>query len=95
MSPQSGSALLCNGGLAILFGNLARTERSSKPPHAARMREHEDHTRFRFRREVTKALMAKSIKSGDVVVIRYEGPKAAPASASAHAYVAPRGPRPG
>ncbi|NLE94758.1 MAG: dihydroxy-acid dehydratase, partial [Dehalococcoidia bacterium] len=43
------------------------------------MRVHEGPARvFNSEEEVTKALMARSIKSGDVVVIRYEGPKGGP-----------------
>ena len=33
---------------------------------------------FDSEEEATKAIMAKKIKTGDVVVIRYEGPKGGP-----------------
>ncbi len=68
------------GGLAILFGNLAPDGAVVKAAAVLpEMRVHEGPARvFDSEEEVTKALMAKSIKSGDVVVIRYEGPKGGP-----------------
>jgi dihydroxy-acid dehydratase len=68
------------GGLAILFGNLAPDGAVVKAAAVLpEMRVHEGPARvFNSEEEVTKALMARSIKSGDVVVIRYEGPKGGP-----------------
>jgi dihydroxy-acid dehydratase len=68
------------GGLAILFGNLAPegavVKRSAVAPE---MLVHEGPARvFDSEDEVTKAIMAHKIKSGDVIVIRYEGPKGGP-----------------
>ncbi len=68
------------GGLAILFGNLAPQGAVVKRSAVAKeMMVHEGPARvFDSEDEVTKAIMAHKIKSGDVVVIRYEGPKGGP-----------------
>ncbi len=68
------------GGTAILFGNLAPdgavVKRAAVAPEMmvhsgpARVYDSED--------EATKAIMGGKVKSGDVVVIRYEGPKGGP-----------------
>jgi len=68
------------GGIAILFGNLAPegavVKRAAVAPEmmvhrgAARVFDSED--------EATKAIMDKNIKPGEVIVIRYEGPKGGP-----------------
>lgn len=68
------------GGLAILFGNLAPdgavvkasavTEPMLKHTGPARVFDTED--------EATEAILGGKIKEGDVVVIRYEGPKGGP-----------------
>ena len=68
------------GGLAILFGNLAPdgavVKRSAVAPEMmtyrglAQVFDSED--------EATRAIMGGDIKSGDVVVIRYEGPRGGP-----------------
>jgi len=68
------------GGLAILFGNLAPggavVKRSAVHPD---MMVHSGPARvFDSEEEVTKAVMAGEIQAGDVVVIRYEGPKGGP-----------------
>ena len=68
------------GGLAILFGNLAPegavVRRSAVAPE---MLSHRGPARvFESEEEATKAIMAKSIKAGDVIIIRYEGPKGGP-----------------
>ena len=68
------------GGLAILFGNLAPegavVRRSAVAPD---MLSHRGPARvFESEEEATKAIMAKSIKAGDVIIIRYEGPKGGP-----------------
>jgi len=69
-----------DGGLAILFGNLAPegaiVKRSAVVPA---MLVHQGPARvFDSEDEVTEAIMAHKIKSGDVIVIRYEGPKGGP-----------------
>ncbi len=68
------------GGLAILFGNLAPegavVKRSAVLPE---MMVHQGPARvFDSEEEATEQIMAGSIKSGEVVVIRYEGPKGGP-----------------
>jgi dihydroxy-acid dehydratase len=68
------------GGTAILFGNLAPdgavVKRAAVVPE---MMVHSGPARvFDSEEEATKAIMARSIKPGDVVVIRYEGPKGGP-----------------
>jgi dihydroxy-acid dehydratase len=68
------------GGLAILFGNLAPeggvVKRSAVAPE---MMVHQGPARvFDSEDDATKAIIEGKIKSGDVVVIRYEGPKGGP-----------------
>jgi len=68
------------GGLVILFGNLAPeggvVKRAAVAPE---MTEHRGAARvFDSEEEATKAIMSKKIKAGEVVVIRYEGPKGGP-----------------
>jgi dihydroxy-acid dehydratase len=68
------------GGLAILFGNLAPegavVKRAAVAPE---MMSHRGRARvFDSEEEATRAIMAKKIKAGEVVVIRYEGPKGGP-----------------
>jgi len=68
------------GGLAILFGNLA-TEGAvvKKAAVAPEMMVHQGPARvFDSEEEATQAIMGGSIKSGEVIVIRYEGPKGGP-----------------
>jgi dihydroxy-acid dehydratase len=72
------NAIHPEGGLGILYGNLApegavmKTAASPKNFHKgpARVFDRED--------AAFKALQRKEIKAGDVVVIRYEGPKGGP-----------------
>lgn len=69
-----------NGGIAILRGNLAVdgavVKRSAVAPE---MLKHEGPARvFNSEEEAIEAIMGKKIKSGDVVIIRYEGPKGGP-----------------
>jgi len=68
------------GGLAILFGNLAPEGAVVKQAAVApEMMKHRGPARvFDSEEEATKAIMSKKIKSGDVLVIRYEGPKGGP-----------------
>jgi dihydroxy-acid dehydratase len=68
------------GGIAILFGNLAPegavVKRSAVAPE---MLVHRGPARvFDSEEAATRAIMKKNIKSGDVIVIRYEGPKGGP-----------------
>ena len=68
------------GGIAILRGNLAKdgavVKRSAVAPE---MLKHEGPARvFNSEEEAIEAIMSKKIVPGDVVVIRYEGPKGGP-----------------
>jgi dihydroxy-acid dehydratase len=74
------TAYSSKGGLAILFGNIAPegavVKRSAVAPE---MMVHKGPARvFNSEDEATKAIMEKKINHGDVVVIRYEGPKGGP-----------------
>ena len=74
------TAYSAKGGLAVLFGNIAPEgavvkrsavdEKMMKHKGPARVFDSED--------EATRAIMVGAIKPGDVVVIRYEGPKGGP-----------------
>ncbi|HRQ44017.1 MAG TPA: dihydroxy-acid dehydratase [Candidatus Goldiibacteriota bacterium] len=68
------------GGLAILFGNLAPNGAVVKQAAVApEMMKREARARvFESEEEAQKAILGKKIKPGDVVVIRYEGPKGGP-----------------
>ena len=71
------------GGTAILFGNLAPegavVKRAAVAPE---MMVHSGPARvYNSEDEATKAIMAGEVKSGDVVVIRYEGPRGGPGHA--------------
>ncbi len=68
------------GGIAILFGNLAPegavVKRAAVAPE---MMVHRGAARvFDSEEEATEAIMNKKIKPGEIVVIRYEGPKGGP-----------------
>ncbi len=68
------------GGIAILFGNLAPdggvVKRSAV---AAEMMVHSGPARvFDSEEQATRAIMAGSIEPGEVLVIRYEGPRGGP-----------------
>ena len=68
------------GGLAVLTGNLAPdgsvVKRSAVVPE---MMVHEGPARvFECEEDACEAILSGKIKEGDVVVIRYEGPKAGP-----------------
>jgi len=74
------NAYTSTGGLAILFGNLAPdgavVRRSAV---ALEMLTHRGPARvFDSEEEATEAIMRGSINPGDVIVIRYEGPKGGP-----------------
>lgn len=68
------------GGIAVLTGNLARDGSVVKQSAVApEMMAHSGPARvFDGEEAATEAIMAGRIKAGDVVVIRYEGPKGGP-----------------
>jgi len=68
------------GGLSILFGNLAPEGAVVKTAAVApEMLTHRGPARvFDSEEEGTRAIMSGSIKKGDVIVIRYEGPRGGP-----------------
>jgi len=68
------------GGLAILFGNLAPQGAVVKSGAVdPEMMVHEGPARvYEDEEEATKGIMKGEVKKGDVVVIRYEGPRGGP-----------------
>jgi dihydroxy-acid dehydratase len=68
------------GGLAILYGNIAPQGCVVKQSAVRQeMLQHEGPARvFDSEDDATKAIMAGRIRKGEVVVIRYEGPKGGP-----------------
>lgn len=86
MDPENGCirsveyAYTQDGGLAVLYGNIARDgcivktagvdEESFKFTGKARVFESQD--------DAVKAILGHEIEAGDVVIIRYEGPKGGP-----------------
>ncbi len=68
------------GGLSILFGNLAPDGAVVKSAAVSpEMMVHQGPARvFNSEDEGTKGIMSGSIKEGEVVVLRYEGPKGGP-----------------
>jgi len=68
------------GGLAILFGNLAPEGAVVKAAAVApNMMVHQGPARvFDSEEEATEAIMAGAFEPGDVLVLRYEGPKGGP-----------------
>jgi dihydroxy-acid dehydratase len=68
------------GGLAILYGNLAPQGCVVKQSAVRQeMLKHQGPARvFDSEDDATKAIMAGRIRKGEVVVIRYEGPKGGP-----------------
>jgi len=68
------------GGIAVLFGNLAPEGAVVKRAAvASEMMVHRGPARvFDSEEDATTAIMSGSIKSGEVLVIRYEGPKGGP-----------------
>ena len=67
-----------DGGVAVLYGNLAPGGAMIKAFSVPKeMRVHTGRARvFEFEEEAVHALVARQIKPGDVLVIRYEGPRA-------------------
>ncbi len=68
------------GGLAVLFGNLAPDGGIVKQSAVAEtMMRHQGPARvFDSEEDATRAILGGKIKKGDVVVIRYEGPRGGP-----------------
>lgn len=68
------------GGLAVLFGNLAPEGAVVKQALVApQMLTHRGPARvFESEEDATQAIMARRFKDGDVLVIRYEGPRGGP-----------------
>lgn len=69
-----------SGGLAILFGNLALEGAVVKQGAVApEMMQHEGPARvFDSEEEAVEAILNQKIRAGDVIVIRYEGPRGGP-----------------
>jgi dihydroxy-acid dehydratase len=74
------------GSIAVLKGNLAPNGAVVKQVAvSAKMKKHEGPARvFECLEEALNALEAKEIKRGDVLVIRYEGPKGGPGMREQH-----------
>lgn len=68
------------GGITVLRGNLAPEGAIVKQSAvSSKMRKHKGPAKvFESEEEVQEALLLKKIKEGDVLVIRYEGPKGSP-----------------
>ncbi len=68
------------GGLSILFGNLAEEGAVIKAAGIVDSMRHFKGTAicFNSQPEAIAGIMSKKVKAGDVVVIRYEGPKGGP-----------------
>ncbi len=68
------------GGLAILFGNLAPEGAVIKTAGvSAAMRKHSGPARiFESQEDAQAGILAGQVQAGDVVVIRYEGPRGGP-----------------
>ena len=75
-----GNSLSQEGGIAILRGNLAPEGAVIKISAVnPTMMQHEGPAKvFESEEEVREALYSKSIEKGDILVIRYEGPKGSP-----------------
>ncbi len=69
-----------SGGLAMLFGNVAREGAVVKRSAVAEeMMRHQGPARvFNSEEEAVEAILSNQINSGDVIVIRYEGPRGGP-----------------
>lgn len=68
------------GGLVVLKGNLAPEGAvAKKSAISAPMMQHKGPARiFEFEEEAIEEVLNRKIKAGDVIVIRYQGPKGAP-----------------
>ncbi len=69
-----------NGGIAVLRGNLAPQGAVVKQGAVdSEMMKHQGKARvFESEEEASEAILGKKINSGDVIVIRFEGPKGGP-----------------
>ncbi len=72
--------LASEGGIAVLYGNLAPDGAIVKQSGvAARMMRHRGPARvFESEEQVRDGLLDRNVKAGDVLVVRYEGPKGGP-----------------
>jgi len=77
---RAGNAHSASGGLAILFGNLAPNGSVVKAGGVAvSMRKFNGPARiYESQDEALVGIMARQVKEGEVVVIRYEGPRGGP-----------------
>jgi len=68
------------GGIAVLKGNLAPEGAVVKQSGVSpKMRQHKGPARiFECEEDVKKAMLSNNIRKGDVLVVRYEGPKGSP-----------------
>jgi dihydroxy-acid dehydratase len=70
---------VAQGGLAVLRGNLARSAVVRPTVIAPEMMKHQGQAKvYDSQEEALKALQKNKVKPGDVVVVRYEGPKGGP-----------------
>jgi dihydroxy-acid dehydratase len=73
------NAYSATGGLAILYGNLAPEGAVIKTGGVAGSRQHRGPARvFESEEDATAGILSGNIKPGEVIVIRYEGPKGGP-----------------
>ena len=75
-----GNPFSSEGGIVVLRGNLAPEGAVAKQSAiAGAMMKHKGSARvFELEEEAIEAVLAGEIKAGDVIVIRYQGPKGAP-----------------
>jgi dihydroxy-acid dehydratase len=71
-------ALKATGGLVVLKGNLAPDGSVAKITGHERLHHRGPARVFNSEEQAMRAVMGKSVKAGDVVVIRYEGPRGGP-----------------
>ncbi len=70
---------VAEGGLAVLRGNLAKSAVVRPTVIAREMMQHKGPARvFNSQEEAIEALRGKGVNPGDVVVVRYEGPRGGP-----------------
>ena len=70
---------VCEGGLAVLSGSLARSAVVRPSVIVAEMKQHRGPAKvFDSQEAALDALRENSIESGDVVIVRYEGPRGGP-----------------
>ncbi|MEM8933187.1 MAG: dihydroxy-acid dehydratase, partial [Acidobacteriota bacterium] len=67
------------GGLSVLFGSLAPDGGVIKTAGTGGVRRHRGPARvFESEEDASKAILSRKVTAGDVVVIRYEGPRGGP-----------------